>query len=298
MRPSRSVALVTGASGSLGWVLASRLAATAETIAAYHSHAVRPEGTRGIKLNLEDPRGIRGILDECRPGTIFHLAAITDPDRCERRPELALRINLTATGELAEWAGAAGAKMVFASTDLVFDGSKGNYSEVDEPAPLGVYGKTKLDAEKVVLAACPDAVVIRTSLLYGLDGPVGRTFLSGVLKSLGRGRSMRLFEDQKRNPVLLEDLAGAMIDAVDIGLEGLFHVGGAEVVTRYEFGETVCEVFGFDKRLLVPIKMADFEYAAPRPLDSSLDIAKIKEASGFNPTPLARALADVKRRLQ
>jgi dTDP-4-dehydrorhamnose reductase len=288
--------LVTGASGSLGWVLAETLASDMDVIATCFSHPLVPEGTRRVSLDLDDPAAMKTLLAEYRPGVVYHVAAMTDPDQCERNPEGAESVNFTATRELAHWAGTAGAKLVFVSTDLVFDGSRGNYNENDEPAPLSVYGRTKLLAEGAVLNGCPRAVVIRSSLFYGIGGPTGRTFLSSLLGTLSRGDRMRLFVDQKRNPVFLEDVARAMITAAKFDLEGLFHVAGSEIVTRYEFGTMVCEAFGFDKSLLVPISMADFGYCAARPLDSTLDTAKFRSAAGFEPTPLGQALADLKVR--
>jgi dTDP-4-dehydrorhamnose reductase len=289
------VALITGGSGSLGWVLARRLALRMDVIATYHSHASQPEGTKATRLELERPAGIKPLLDRYHPQIIFHLAAITNPDQCERAPAVARKVNLEATLKVAEWAGTSGAKLVFVSTDLVFDGDKGNYSEEDDPHPLSVYGRTKLDAELAVLEACPAAVVLRGSLFFGLGGP-GRTFLATLLESLSQGRPMHLFTDQKRTPVLLEDMAFAMTRAVDLDLTGLFHAAGGEVFTRYEFGKAVCEAFGFDRSLLIPIRMADFQYQAPRPLDCSLDISKIRKVMGFEPTPVARALAEIASR--
>jgi dTDP-4-dehydrorhamnose reductase len=290
--------LVTGASGSLGWVVASALAGETAVVSAYHSHASYPERTEGVRLDLEETAAIEAVLDEFNPQTIFHLAAVTDPDQCERDPDTARRVNLDATRTLAEWAGAAGAKLVFASTDLVFEGTRGDYSEEDEPAPLSIYGQTKLSAEAAVLDRCPGAVVIRGSLFYGISGPHGRTFLSGLLDLLSRGERVRLFTDQRRNPVLLEDLAGAMVEATRRDLTGLYHVAGGEVLTRYEFGTMVCEIFGFSRQLLVPIKMADFEYLARRPLDSSLNIERFRRACGYEPTPIARALSGLKARIE
>jgi dTDP-4-dehydrorhamnose reductase len=292
-----STALVTGASGALGWVLGRMLADRLTVIATYNTHASHPDGTRGVPLDLADIDALGCLLETYRPQTIFHLAAVTDPDRCERDPETARVVNLEATKELAVWSAAAKAKLVFASTDLVFDGKKGNYCEEDHANPLSVYGRTKLQAEQAVLEVCPGAAVIRGSLFYGLSGPAGRTFLSGLLDALASHEKTRLFTDQKRNPILLEDLAGAMIRVADLGLEGVFHAGGADVVTRYEFGRTVCAVFGFDESLLVPIGMADFHHDAPRPLDSTLDIKKITKAIGFEPTSMPKAMEAIKARM-
>jgi dTDP-4-dehydrorhamnose reductase len=289
--------LVTGASGSLGWVLCRMLAERTTVVAAYHTRASVPEGTHGVRLSLGDPGSISGLLDEYRPETIFHLAAVTDPDLCERDQAMAYRVNAEATKALAIWAAGSGAKLVFASTDLVFDGKKGNYSEGDPAMPLNVYGRTKLEAEQAVIETCPGAVVIRGSLFYGIGGPADHTFLSAVLKTLSGGGNVRLFVDQKRNPVLLEDLASAMMKAVELDLAGLYHVAGADVVTRYQFGRMVCAAFGLDERRLVPITMADFDYEAPRPMDSTLNIAKFRRATGFEPTPMARALADLAERM-
>ncbi len=296
MSPLSSAALVTGASGSLGWVLSRMLADRSPVIAAYHTHAAYPDGTRGTELNLGEAGALGRLLETHRPRIVFHLAAVTNPDQCERDPETARRVNLEATRELALWAAASGAKLVFASTDLVFDGKKGNYGEEDPAVPLSVYGRTKLEAERAVLEVCPGAAVIRGSLFYGLGGPAGRTFLSSILDALSRGAAIRLFTDQRRNPVLLEDLAGAMIRVADLDLVGLYHVAGRDVVTRYEFGKMVCTAFGFSKNLLIPISMADFEYDAPRPLDSSLNIAKFASATGLEPTPVVLALASLASR--
>ena len=289
--------LVTGASGSLGWVLGRRLAGRFRVISTYNVHFACPEGTTAARLDLADLEAVRALLDMHMPRTVFHLAALTNPDECERNPGAARRVNLDATREIALWCATSGAKLVFASTDLVFDGGKGDYSEEAPASPLSVYGMTKLEAERAVLETCPGAVVIRGSLFYGLSGPAGRTFLASVLYALSKHENIRLFVDQRRNPVLLEDLAWAFTRCVDLDLAGLYHVAGGEVVTRYEFGKLVCAAFGYDEDLLVPIRMADFEYEAPRPLDSSLNIAKFTRAAAFEPTPMGRALANLKARM-
>jgi dTDP-4-dehydrorhamnose reductase len=288
--------LITGASGSLGWTVAALLVGHCKVMAAYCSNAVVPEGTEPVRLDLRDKIEPGRIMERYRPDAIVHLAAITDPDRCEQDPGLAERVNLEATSELAGAAAEQGCTVLFASTDLVFDGSRGDYSEDDAAHPLSTYGETKLRAEQAVLESCCDNFVFRSSLVYGEGSPSSQTFLSKVLDRLDRGEPMQLFTDQSRNPILANDLARAVIAAIEGGISGLYHVGGCDVVTRYEFGQLVCRSFGHREDLLVPVRMQDFAYTARRPLNSTLDITRFGRATGFVPLPLTEALAALARR--
>jgi dTDP-4-dehydrorhamnose reductase len=282
--------LVTGGSGSLGWALSRKLASVCEVTSTFASHAHVPDGTTGINLDLAQRESLKEVVHGQEPDVIFHLAAMTNPDECEKNPRRALRINFEGTLELAQIARSVGSRLVFVSTDLVFDGLKGDYREEDTPRPLSIYGMSKLRAEESVLETSGDNVVLRSSLIYGMGSKVSRTFLSRVLETLASGEKMRLFTDQKRNPILVDDVAEALVGAVGKDLKGLYHIGGKEVVTRYEFGRTVCRVFGYDEDLLVPIKMEDFDYSAKRPLDSTLNIDRFMAATGFRPTGIIAAL--------
>lgn len=291
--PSTRV-VVTGGSGSLGWVLSKALASTCRVTATFASHRVVPDGVTATRVDLCDQWSMRELLDHDRPDIIIHLAAITDPDRCEQNPQLAFRINFEATSEIGALAKKIGARLVFASSDLVFDGSEGNYTEEDIPRPLSIYGMSKLRAEEAVLEQGRDFLVFRSSLMYGFGSPVSKTFLSRVLDTLKRGEKMQLFTDQMRNPILIDDLAKAVIIAIQEDISGICHIGGPEVVDRYQFGRKVTEIFGYDESLLVPIKMRDFPYAAKRPLDSTLDTTKFTRATGFVPAGLVEGLTGLK----
>jgi dTDP-4-dehydrorhamnose reductase len=260
-------------------------------VAAFCSNQCVPEGARGLKIDLRDMASTLGRLEQCTPDIIVHLAAVTDPDRCETSPGLALRVNLDASAEIAGFAAKHGCMMAFASTDLVFDGARGGYSEEDEARPLSVYGVTKLRAEQAVLEACPDAFVFRTSLIYGKGSPASGTFLSGMLRRLERGQRMPLFIDQRRNPILADDLASAIVTAIEQDLGGRYHVGGPDIVTRYDLGRLVCQAFGYAEDLLMPVMMQDFGHVARRPLDSTLDSTRFLTATGFRPQSLCDGLS-------
>jgi dTDP-4-dehydrorhamnose reductase len=292
--PSTRV-LVTGASGSLGWVVARALARRSEVISTYLAHPQVPEGTTGVRLDLADAPSIESFFERWKVDVVIHSAAVTDPDACERDPQAALKVNFDATHRLASLARRAGARLVFVSTDLVFDGAKGNYTEYDQPHPLSVYGTSKLRAEEAVLGADPGNVVLRSALIYGLGGRAGRTFLGRLLEALANGSPARLFTDQRRSPVLVDDLAEGIILAIEQGMSGLYHLGGTDAVSRYEFGQQVCRAFGYDEGLLVPTRMAEFEAPARRPLDATLDSGKFTRATGFLPCGLAEGLERAKR---
>ncbi len=279
----------------MGWTVATVLAGRCQVTVTYFSHPCAPEATFGTKLDLGDVPSISDLLDHVKPDVIIHLAALTDPDRCEQEPDLAFRVNFEATHELASLAQRLGARFVFVSTDLVFDGTKGLYTEEDTPRPLSIYGVSKLRAEEAALGTCSDALILRSSLIYGFGSPVSKTFLVRLLERLARGEPMQVFTDQKRNPILVNDLAEAIVSAAEKDLSGLYHVGGAEIVSRYDFGQKVCEVFGCDKSLLVPVRMDEFAYLAERPLDSTLSTSKFRSRAGFFPCRVVEGLERIKQ---
>ncbi len=283
--------LVTGASGSLGWALSKRLLSGCEVVATYNSHPSVPEGTEALRLDLSDRDALGDLCRQNKPDMIFHCAAMTNPDECEQDSRRAMRVNLEATLEIARIAKDMGSRLVFTSTDLVFDGSVGDYREEDVARPLSIYGMSKLRAEEAVLGTPSGSLVVRSSLMYGMGSETSGTFLTGLIDTLADGRRMRLFTDQRRNPILVDDFARALIVAVERDLMGLYHIAGHEALTRFEFGRQVCRAFGYAETLLVPISMDDFDYVAARPLDSTLNTEKFTSATGFKPTGIAEALA-------
>ena len=291
MRLTRATrVLITGASCALGWTIARRLADRCQVTGTYLTHPCHPEGTVGARLDLADGASIEQVFRSSCPDVVIHAAATSDPDACERDPALALRINFEATAELAALARDGGSRLIFVSTDLVFDGAKGDYSEEDPAHPLSTYSASKLRAEAATLAADAGNLVLRSALIYGSGSPASGTFLARMLEALAEGRTVRLFTDQRRSPVLADDLAEGATLAIEKDLAGLYHLGGAEALSRHEFGQQVCRVFGYRGDLLVPVKMADFAAPARRPLDATLDSSKFRGRAGFSPCGVREGL--------
>ncbi len=273
--------MITGASGLVGSHLLY-LCSPDDAIGAYHHH--RPDDAKYeyVRLDLEDAEASERLLRELRPEICIHAAARSNLDWCEKRPETAWRINAEAPVALARAARDIGCRYLFVSTDMVFDGKKGNYGEDDPPHPINLYGRAKRAAEEGILQVYPDAVIARIALVYGMPVAPGRgqSFLNWLLGELRAGRPVSLFVDQYRTPVEVRECARALLDLALSDAAGVVHVAGAERIDRYTFGEYVAETFGLDRNLLKKASVRDIRSAAPRPVDVSMTISRLEHILG------------------
>lgn len=260
--------LITGASGQLGRRLLEL--SPHENIGAYHG--APSAGAAGIALNLEDPDSCRAAVARVKPDWIIHGAAMTNVDGCEADPKAAHAANAEGTGNLAMAAAAAGARMVYVSTDYVFDGTRGNYRETDAVNPISEYGRSKLEGERLALATMPDVVIARTSVVYG---PHKKNFVTWLLDELRAGRGVRIVEDQVVSPTLTRDLAEQILALVQADASGIFHTAGGTALSRLDMAREIARVWGLDASLITPIRSSDLTWKAQRPLNSSLDVSKI-----------------------
>ncbi|MCX6353638.1 MAG: dTDP-4-dehydrorhamnose reductase [Candidatus Aureabacteria bacterium] len=267
--------LITGASGFLGWNLARALSAGNEVWGTYHEHSIRIEGCRLEKADVSSEHDVTTLMEKASPEVVLHAAARIDVDLCEREREKASRVNTEGTQRIARLAAETGSRLIYFSTDMVFDGEKGMYTEEDAPRPINHYGETKLEGERGALAALPGAVIARLALMYGRgEGGYG-SFLAWMLQRLKMGESVPLFVDQFRTPLYVGDVCLAVKKIIeDIHIKGIYHFAGPERVSRYEFGIRLAEMHEFSKRLLQPVRMRDLERLMPRPCDTSLDNRK------------------------
>jgi dTDP-4-dehydrorhamnose reductase len=262
---------VVGASGQVGAALSRQLVAQGHSVLGTH-HRVPAPGT--VPLSVTDHSATATLIDSTRADVIYFAAAYTHVDGCEDDPARAFAVNRDAPGAAARGAARRGAAFVFYSTEYVFDGVAGPYAEDDPVRPISVYGTSKLEGEHAVLAAAPSAVVIRTTVAYGLDAQE-KNFVYQLLR-LGRaGTRMKVPADQRSSPTYVEDLAAASLALVDKREHGVFHVAGAEVVDRYQFAREACRVFGLAPGFLEPVTTASLGQKAARPLTAGLRIARV-----------------------
>lgn len=272
--------LVTGASGLLGRAVAEAAEKSHAVVAQYRRHA--PRGLKSaLMLDLADAAAVRRVLVETRPDAVVHCAAMADPVACERERDAAKAINADATRLLAQTCADLGARLLFISTDLVFDGRKGMYREDDAVNPVSCYGETKVMAEKAVRAECADYVIARCSLIYGCSISGTRAANEALLNALHAGREVKLFTDEYRTPVCVPDLARALARLAESNVTGTFHCGGGERISRHDFGMKVCRAAGVDPSQITPAKIGQARCVPPRAPDVSLDSGKLLAALGI-----------------
>ena len=259
---------ITGGGGLLGARLAGMAQEEGHDVFSGYNHSL-PEKGVALKLDLAVDNSIHKAVDHAQPEIIFHTAALTDVDRCEVEQDLACRINARGTRVLAEAAKKAGAFLVYISTDYVFDGQRGMYKEEDAANPISHYGYTKLLGEKY--AEC----VARTCVIYGSRPASGKiNFALWILEKLQKGEEIRIVTDQYVSPTLNTNLAGMLLEAGEEKREGIYHLAGATRISRYDFACKLADVFGLERSLIIPAKMADLCWKARRPMDSSMDVCK------------------------
>jgi dTDP-4-dehydrorhamnose reductase len=268
--------LITGVSGFLGQYVASSLKGHCAVLGTYHSHATALDECELTGLDLTDAEAVRKTFRAFRPDVVVHTAALGDVDACERHPDEAHRVNVQGTEAMAQASVAVGARLIYISTDQVYDGVKGNYAEVDVPRPVMVYGWTKLEGEHRAVAICRDAMILRLALMYGWGTSTRLNFVDWLAERLQGGHEVPLFVDQYRTPLFVGQAAeaiGQLIDAPEV--RGVFNLGGGERVNRYAFGLKFCEVFHLPKESLKPIEMSSVGGLAARPRDCSMNSSKI-----------------------
>lgn len=229
------------------------------------------------QLDLCDFAAVTKAFRSDPPHLIIHCAALSQSPACEQDPDLAWRVNFQSTEHLAQLT--ANTRLVFFSTDLVFDGMKGNYSETDAVNPLNVYARTKVAAENAVLAN-PRHTVIRTSLNAGPSPGGDRGFDEQLRLAWNKQQKTRLFTDEFRCPIAAAVTARAVWEAVRLDLRGLFHVAGAERLSRWEIGVLLAGRSTEFASCLVPSSLRDYS-GPPRAPDTSLNCEKIQERLSF-----------------
>jgi len=247
--------LITGSSGFLGQYFVN----------AYRDEELIPITHKD--MNLEDIETIERIIG-LKPDLVIHPAAIRSPDLCEEKPEEAWKVNALGTKHVAIACGILDIPLVYISTDYVFSGEKRSpYTEFDEPKPINVYGKTKLEGERFVKDFCKKHFIIRTSYVFG---ELGNNALTQIYNSLKEGKDLYLSNYHFASCTYAGDLVRKVKELTDKNLYGTYHIVNKGIITRYDFACKVCEILNIPKAKVIPLNPETFKTPAPRPLYSVL----------------------------
>ena len=279
--------LVVGAAGQVGTQLCNLLGPTRAVAAGRTPSApAHLADVPWLQLDLStlaaSPTTAAQTLALVEPlAAVLCVAGATDVDRCEREPAWAEAINTLGPAALAA-ATPAHIPFVYFSTEYVFDGtpaSPGPYTEASPTHALSVYGRSKLLGEQQVAAARPDALILRTTVVYGAD-PARKNFLYFLHRELSAGRSVRIVDDQISTPTSNDDLAGATVTLLERGTTGVVHIAGPDLLSRYEFALRSARILALNERLIQPVSTASLAQPAPRPLVAGLDTSRLHSLLG------------------
>jgi len=248
-----------------------------EVISGYKDHV--PLYGKPLALDLTQAAEVRKAFSELHPDVVVNTAAMTDVDRCELEPEAAFSANAEAVSHLANAAKETDSFVIQMSTDYVFDGEKGGYSEHDQTRPVNKYGESKLEGENVVMNLLDEEMwsIARSSVVYGwgrASRPNAATF---VYEKLSNGESIRMVRDQFSSPTLNTSLSAMLIEIGDRRLPGIIHAAGATRLNRYDFAIGLAKTFGLDATLIKAVHARDLQWKAKRPADSSLMVGRAQE---------------------
>lgn len=236
-----------------------------------------------IKLDVTNKEDVKKIIFLHSPDFIINCAAYTDVDKCETERELCWKLNVDAVKNLIIASRANNSKIIHISTDYVFDGKNGPYTEDASPSPISFYGRSKLASENALLTSGVDYLIIRTIVLFGIGTKVKPNFALWLIKELGAKHPIKIVADQIGNTTYVDDLAYGILKAAELNKSGIFNVAGKDIISRLDFAYTLCDVFGFDKSLISTITTPELNQPAPRPLKSGLITLKAETELGIKP---------------
>jgi dTDP-4-dehydrorhamnose reductase len=283
--------LITGASGFLGWHL-WRFARDAWDVfgVAFRNNVELP-GVKILRADLTSLDETKRVLLEVRPDALIHAAAAANLNFCQLNRNESHRINVEAAVNIASLCEEHAVRFAFISTDMVFDGLKAPYREDDPVSPVNAYGEQKAEAERIILIRNPEAVICRMPLMFGDAGPAVNNFIQPMVRAMKEGREIFLFTDEYRTPVSGRDAAKGIFLALSKA-RGLLHLGGAERVSRFDFGELLRDVLEVPGARLVPCLQESVSMPAPRPRDVSFDSTKARKL-GFETGGIRQELKDL-----
>jgi dTDP-4-dehydrorhamnose reductase len=299
----KKTVILTGSNGLLGQKivakLAGRQAVNLIAVSLGENRFPFPEGYTYESADVSDVQRMGELFEKYKPTEIIHAAAMTNVDACEREPEACRKANVDATGGLVTLCETFHTSMIYISTDFVFKGDKMPCTEKDKPNPISVYGESKMEAEKVVMAMNQPWTVIRTALIYGvMYGSQRSNFVLWARNAMLEGKQVTAVSDEVRSPTLAEDLAEGIVLALMKDKYGIYHISGPEVNSVSFFVHQLAQFWKLNEALITEVTSDSLTRPARRPLKTGFNIIKAQIELGYKPHNFAEGLAIVDAQLK
>ncbi|KAA3608445.1 MAG: dTDP-4-dehydrorhamnose reductase [Calditrichaeota bacterium] len=291
--------VIFGSNGLLGQSLVNRFHESHQVIAASLkvSNLNEVEGVPYHQVDMINRTEMKDFLSSESPDIIINAAAYTDVDGSEKERELCWNTNVRAVENIIDIANTFNPILVQVSTDYVFDGQQGAYTENDPVNPVGNYARSKMAAENIVTSSSLEHIIARTQVLYGTGNKAKLNFATWVISRLMHKENINVVTDQVGNPTYIDDLSESIFRLLQRNEYGLFHVSGPQVISRYEFAKKIAEVFELDGTLINRISTNDLKQAAPRPMNSSFVIDKLVNRIDWTSGDVVSGLERLKTKL-
>ncbi|GAK51709.1 putative dTDP-4-dehydrorhamnose reductase [Candidatus Moduliflexus flocculans] len=260
--------MVFGASGLIGSSIWGKLPQS-RRVGTFHKF---PKNDL-LPIDIQDKHAIRQFIQRVKPSIIWHAAALANVDWCETHRDECWAVNVSGTQNIVLAAKEVGAKLIFFSSDYIFDGKHGPYDEDSLPSPINLYGEAKLEAEQVICRELTDYLIIRVTVVYGKESQ-NKNFVIRLLQTLQQGKIIQVPIDQVGNPTYVDNLADAALELVCRKQRGIFNVAGSERMTRYAFACLAAQIFGLDSTKIIPVSTDELHQNARRPLNAGMNVEK------------------------
>lgn len=280
--------LVTGSNGLLGQKIIYSLIERKDIDLLASSKGLNrliiKSGYRYVDLDITKNDEVKEVFENENPDAVINCAAMTNVDYCEENQDSCWEINVKAVENLAKSCEVSKSHLLHLSTDFVFDGKSGPYTENDKPNPLHFYAKSKLKSEEIVKKIMTNWTIARTIIIYGITDNMSRSnIVLWAKKEIENGNTINVVNDQLRSPTLAEDLAKGCISIIDKSAFGLYHLSGPKTYSILDLVHKVADFYNLDKSLILPVTSASLNQSATRPLSTGFDITKAKKDLDFNP---------------
>jgi dTDP-4-dehydrorhamnose reductase len=286
--------LITGANGLLGQKIVALLADNPEVellaTSKSDSRIALPNNASFQYMDVCNAGQVEQVIAEWKPTAIVHTAAMTNVDACETERDACYALNVTATRNVAASANKVGAYMVHISTDFIFDGAAGPYSEEDFPNPLGYYGATKWESEEALSTSGAAYSILRTMILFGVEANAKNNLVSWAKSALEKGDPINVIDDQFRAPTLAENLAEACINAIGKRAIGVYHVSGSTILSIRDMVSEIAKFWKLDQSNVTTIKTADLGQPAKRPPYTGFVLDRAIKELDFHPLSFLESL--------